>query len=63
VESAFDGILEAGDRVCVGAFGRNLASVAVKTFPHLISFIKTSYTFVASEAFSKDDITINCINI
>jgi hypothetical protein len=28
--------LESGGRFLVGAFGRNLASVAVKMFPHLI---------------------------
>jgi hypothetical protein len=28
--------LESGGRFCVGAFGRNLASVAVKMFSHLI---------------------------
>jgi hypothetical protein len=28
--------VESGVRFCVGAFGRNLASVAVKTFSYLI---------------------------
>jgi hypothetical protein len=32
------GILESGGRFCVGEFGRNLVSVAVKMFSHLISF-------------------------
>jgi hypothetical protein len=31
-ESAFDSSLESGGRFCVGAFGWNLASVAVKMF-------------------------------
>jgi hypothetical protein len=35
-ECTFGGSLESGGRFCVGAFGRNLASVAVKMFPHLI---------------------------
>jgi hypothetical protein len=30
--SAFGGTLESGGRFCVGAFGRNLDSVAVKIF-------------------------------
>jgi hypothetical protein len=34
--SAFGGSLESGCRFCVGAFGRNLASVAVKMFSRLI---------------------------
>jgi hypothetical protein len=37
--SAFGGSLESGGRFCVGAFGRNLASVAVKMFSYLICFI------------------------
>jgi hypothetical protein len=32
--------LESGDRFYVGMFGRNLASVAVKIFSHLIYFIQ-----------------------
>jgi hypothetical protein len=32
------GSLESGGRFCVGAFGRNLASVAVKMFSHFIYF-------------------------
>jgi hypothetical protein len=35
--------LELGDRFCVGAFGKTLASVAVKMFSHLIYLIKTFY--------------------
>jgi hypothetical protein len=38
-ESAFSGSLESGGRFCVGAFGRNPASIAVKMFSHLIYFI------------------------
>jgi hypothetical protein len=34
----FGGSLESGGRFCVGAFDRNLASVAVKMFSHLIDF-------------------------
>jgi hypothetical protein len=35
-ESAFGGSLESGGRFCVGAFGRNMSSVAIKMFPHSI---------------------------
>jgi hypothetical protein len=34
VGSAFGGSLESGGRFCVGAFDRNLASVAVNMFSH-----------------------------
>jgi hypothetical protein len=37
--------LESGSRFCVCAFGRNLASAAVKMFSRLIYFIKTFYKF------------------
>jgi hypothetical protein len=50
VASAFGGSLESGCRFCVGAFGRNLASVAVKMFSHLIYFIKTFYKFLTFNA-------------
>jgi hypothetical protein len=39
-ESAFGGSLESGGRFCVGAFGRNVASVAVNMFSCLIYFIR-----------------------
>jgi hypothetical protein len=38
VESAFVGSPESGSRFCFGAFGRNLASVAVKMFSHFFDF-------------------------
>jgi hypothetical protein len=37
-ESAFGESLESDGLFCVGAFGRNVASVAVKIFSHLIYF-------------------------
>jgi hypothetical protein len=40
-KQGYDGIwwsLELGGQFCVGAFGRNLASVTVKMFSHLIYF-------------------------
>jgi hypothetical protein len=36
VESAFCRSVELGSQFCVGAFGRNLASVAVRMFSYLI---------------------------
>jgi hypothetical protein len=48
VASGFGWSLESVGRFCVGAFNRNLASVAVKMFSHLIYFINTFYNFVLS---------------
>jgi hypothetical protein len=42
-ESAFSGGLEAGGRFSVGAFGRNLASVAVKKFSRELYIVKKFY--------------------
>jgi hypothetical protein len=55
--------LALGGRFCFVAFGRNLASVAVKMFSHLIYFIKTFYKFCTFNAISKDNAIVNCINI
>jgi hypothetical protein len=52
-ESAFGGCLESGGRFCVGAFGRNLASVAVKMSPHFILFAKKFINSVLSLRFAK----------
>jgi hypothetical protein len=62
-ESAFGGSLESGGRFCVGAFGRNLASVAVKMFSHSIYFIKKFYKFCTFSAICKDNAAINCITV
>jgi hypothetical protein len=37
-EPTFGGSLESGSRFCVGAIGRNLASVAVKMFSRFVNF-------------------------
>jgi hypothetical protein len=42
-ETAFSESLESGGRFCVCVFGRNLASVAVNMFSHLIYIIKECY--------------------
>jgi hypothetical protein len=60
-ESAFGGNLEADGQFCVGAFGRNLASVAVKMFPRLIYFIKTFYKLCIFNGICKDNSVMNCI--
>jgi hypothetical protein len=59
----FGGILESGGRFCVRAFGRNMASVAVKMFSHLIQFIKKFYKFSIFNAICKDNAAINCITV
>jgi hypothetical protein len=45
--------LESGDRFCVFAFGRNLASVAVNMFPHLIQLKRHFINFVLSMRYAK----------
>jgi hypothetical protein len=59
-ESAFGGSLESSGRFCVGAFGLNLASVAVKMFSHLI---KEFYQFCTFNAIFKDNPAINRITV
>jgi hypothetical protein len=54
---------ESVGRFCVSAFGRNLASVAVKMFSHLNYFIKTFNKYCTSNAFRKDNSAINCITV
>jgi hypothetical protein len=44
------------------AFGRNLASVAVKMFSHVTNFIKKFYKCTFS-AICKDNAAINCITV
>jgi hypothetical protein len=62
VGSAFGGSLESGGRFCVGGFGRNLASVAVKMFSNLIYFTKKFYKFRTFNEIFKDN-AINCIAV
>jgi hypothetical protein len=40
VNFAFGGRLASGDRLCLGAFGSNLAAVTMNIFSRLISFNK-----------------------
>jgi hypothetical protein len=60
----FGGSLESGGRFCVGAFGSNLASVAVKMFSHLIHFFfKKVYKFHTFNAICKDNAAVNCVTL
>lgn len=52
--------LESGCRFCGGEFGRAVASVAVKIFPHLI-YLKFFYIFSTPNAIRKDNAEINYI--
>jgi hypothetical protein len=45
------------------AFGRNLASVAVKMFSHSINFIKKFFKCYAFNAICKHNGVINCITV
>jgi hypothetical protein len=62
-ESALGVSLESGSWFCVGAFGRNLASVTVKMFSHSIQFIKIFYKFCTFNAICKDNAVINFITV
>jgi hypothetical protein len=60
--SAFGGSLETGGLFCVGAFARNLASVALKMCSHLICFVKKLYMHfsAAFNAICKDNPVVSC---
>jgi hypothetical protein len=60
--TTFDGNLESGGRFCNDAFCRNLASVAVKMFPHLI-YLKNILYRCTSNAICEDNAAINCITV
>jgi hypothetical protein len=50
-------------RSCVCAFGRSLASVALKMFSHVIYFVKKCYKCCTLNAICKDNAAINCVNV
>jgi hypothetical protein len=54
------GSLESGGCWCVW---RNLASVAVKMFSHLIYFTKKIYKFCTFSVICKDNAALNCITV
>lgn len=57
------GVWSQAVRFVLGAFGRNLASVALETFSHLIQFIKKFYKCYFSSAICKNIVRINCITL
>jgi hypothetical protein len=62
-ESTFGESLESGGRFCVGAFGRNLASIVVKMVSCLIYIIKKFYKFCTFNAVCKGNAAINRITL
>jgi hypothetical protein len=58
----FGGSLESGGRIFVGAFGRNLALVAMNMFSRLIYFAKTFYKSCSSSEICKINAAISYIN-
>jgi hypothetical protein len=52
--------VESGGRFCVGEFGRNLGSVTVKMFSHLIHLFKKCYKCSLS-GICKCGAAINCV--
>jgi hypothetical protein len=55
--------MELGGQFCVTAFGRKLATDAVKTFSHIIYFITTFYKLCTFSAIYEDDAAINCFAV
>jgi hypothetical protein len=53
--------LKSDGRLCVAVFGRNLALVALKMLPHLMSFMKKLYNFCTSYTICKGNSAINYI--
>jgi hypothetical protein len=62
-EAIVEHVVGSGGRFCVGEFGRNLTSVAVKMFSHLIYFVKKFYKFCTFNAISIDNAAKNGINV
>jgi hypothetical protein len=60
-EPAFGWSLQSGGRFRVGAFGRNLASVAMKMFSRVIRFVNRFYEFCIFNAVLKYSAAINCV--
>jgi hypothetical protein len=61
--SAFGGSPESGNRFCVGNFGRNLASIAVKMFSNVIYFMKKLYKVCTFNAICNYNAAISCITL
>jgi hypothetical protein len=56
-------VWKTGGQLCFGASGRNLATVAVKKFSHLIYLKKKFYKCCTFSAICKDNDAINCITV
>jgi hypothetical protein len=59
----FAGVFESGSQFCVGAFGRNLASVTVKMFSRLMYFKMKCYKCCTFNEICKHNAAINCITV
>jgi hypothetical protein len=55
------GSVKTGCRFCIGAFGRSLASVTVKTFPHVIQLTQIYHKFCTFNAICEVITAANCI--
>jgi hypothetical protein len=55
--------LESSGQVCDNEFGRNLALVAMKMFPHVIYFIKKFHKFCTLNVICMDNTSVNCITL
>jgi hypothetical protein len=55
--------VKSGIQFCVGAFGRNPASVTVNMFSRLTSFIKKFYKSCTFNMIFKDNAAVNCITV
>jgi hypothetical protein len=53
--------MKSGGRFCVGAFGRNMATSAVKMSVHSTYFLSKFYKYCTSNATCKDNTAIKCI--
>jgi hypothetical protein len=57
------GVTESGGRFCVGAFGRDLVSVVLRMYSHLMYFMKKFYKSCTFNSICKDNTAINCISL
>jgi hypothetical protein len=62
-ECAFRKSLDSGGLFFVGAFARNMASVALKVFSRLCCFKKKFYKCCTSNVNCRDNAGINCITV
>lgn len=60
-ECMFGGRLESGGRSYAGAFGRNLRSVVMMVFSHLINLCTRIYRFCTFNAICRDNDVVTCM--